>query len=111
MQDPSKTASIKGSLLVSEAVKITDYSIFKVGYETPGYMLNTPWKDSFSDIKTKGVWKDGKWTVIMSRKLNTGNDDDVQYNTRKKYPFAIAIFDNAHEHHSYNSEPLKLQFK
>jgi hypothetical protein len=47
----------------------------------------------------------------MSRKLETGYDDDVQFNTRKKYPFALAVFDNAHEHNSYNSEPLKLQFK
>jgi hypothetical protein len=57
------------------------------------------------------VWQNGKWTVMMSRKLETGYDDDVQFNTRKKYPFALAVFDNAHEHHSYNSEPLKLQFK
>jgi hypothetical protein len=48
---------------------------------------------------------------MMSRKLETGYDDDVQFNTRKKYPFALAVFDNAHEHNSYNSEPLKLQFK
>jgi len=111
MQDPSKSPSIPGSLLVSEAVKITDYSIFKKGDEIPGYMVNAQWKGSFADVKTKGVWKDGKWTVMMSRKLSTGHDDDVQFNTRKKYPFTVATFDNAHEHNSYNSEPLKLVFK
>jgi len=111
MQDPAKKPSIEGSLLVNEAVKINDYSIFKDGDEIPGYMLHTPWKESFGDVKTKGVWENGKWIVVLSRKLDTGYDDDVQYNTRKKYPFAIAVFDNAHEHNSYNSEPLKLQFK
>jgi hypothetical protein len=111
MQDPSKPASIPGSLLVAHAVKIKDSSTFKEGDEIPGYMLNADWTGSFADTKTKGVWKDGKWTVMISRKLKTGNDDDVQYNTRKKYPFAIAVFDNAHEHNSHNSEPLKLQFK
>lgn len=111
MQDPSKPASIAGSLLVGEAVKITDYSIFKEGDEIPGYMVHKTWKGSFADVKTKGVWKDGKWVLFMSRKLKTGNDDDVQFNTRKKYPFAVAAFDNAHEENSYNSEPLKLQFK
>jgi hypothetical protein len=111
MQDPSKSPSIPGSLLVAEGVEIKDYSVFKEGDEIPGYMLHDKWKDSFSDVMTKGIWKNGKWTVMMSRKLITGYDDDIQFNTRKKYPFAIAVFDNAHEHNSYNSEPLKFQFK
>ena len=111
MQDPSKPVSIPGSLLVAEAVEIKESSTFKEDDEIPGYMLNTAWTGSFADTKTKGVWKDGKWTVMISRKLKTGNDDDVQYNTRKKYPFAISVFDNAHEHNSHNSEPLKLEFK
>jgi len=111
MQDPSKPASIDGSLLVTEAVEIKDYSAFKEGDVIPGYMLHPVWKDSFGDVKTKGVWKNGKWTVMMSRKLKTGNDDDVQYNTRKKYSFGIGVFDNSGAENSYNSEPLKLQFK
>jgi hypothetical protein len=111
MQDPSKSPSLPGSLLVAEAVEIKDYAVFKEGDEIPGYMLYTQWKDSFADVKTKGEWINGKWTLVMSRKLDTGYDDDVQFNTRKKYPFAVAVFDNAHEHNSYNSEPLKLVFK
>ncbi len=111
MQDPAKSPSIPGSLLVDEAVEIKGSSIFKEGDELPGYMLNTNWKDSFADIKTKGVWKNDKWTVMMSRKIHTGNDDDVQFNTRKKYPFGLAVFDNSGGEHSYDSDPLKLQFK
>lgn len=111
MQDPSKPASIPDSLLVAQAVEIKSNPGFKDGDEIPGYMLYTDWKGSFADVKTKGVWQNGKWTVMMSRKLETGYDDDVQFNTRKKYPFALAVFDNAHEHNSYNSEPLKLEFK
>ena len=111
MQDPSKSASIPGTLLVSQAVEIKDLAGFKDGDEIPGYMLNTGWKDSFADVKAKGVWQNGKWTVVMSRKLETGNDDDAQFNTRKRYPFSLAVFDNSGEHDSYNAEPLKLQFK
>jgi hypothetical protein len=111
MQDPSKSASIPNSLLVAEAVEIKDYSVFKEGDEIPGYMLYPEWKDSFADIPATGVWKDGKWTVMMKRKLQTGYDDDVQFNTRKKYPFGVAVFDNEHNEDSYDSDPLKLQFK
>ena len=111
MQDPSKTAPMPDTLLVSQAVEIKGNPGFKDGDEIPGYMLYTDWKGSFADVKTQGVWQNGKWTVMMSRKLETGYDDDVQFNTRKKYPFALAVFDNAHEHNSHNSEPLKLEFK
>lgn len=111
MQNPDKSPTVPGSLLVAHAVEIKDSSKFEEGDEIPGYMLNTKWTGSFADTKTKGVWKNGKWTVMISRLLRTGNDDDVQYNTRKTYPFGLAAFDNAHEHNSYNSEPLKLKFK
>jgi hypothetical protein len=110
MQDPSKSAAIPGTLLVSQAVEIKGTG-FKDGDEIPGYMLNTGWKDSFADVKAKGAWQNGKWIVVMSRKLNTGYDDDIQFNTRKKYPFSLAVFDNSGEHDSYNAEPLKLEFK
>ena len=111
MQDPSRPASVEDALLVSEAVEIEAGTVFQDAQEIPGYMLNTQWKGSFADVKTKGVWENGKWTLVMSRKLDTGYDDDLQFNTRKQYPFAVAVFDNAHEHNSYNSEPLKLEFK
>ena len=111
MQDPSKPASIESSLLVDEAVEIKDYSIFKEGDEIPGYLLYSAWKDSYADIKTEGVWKEAKWTVFMWRKLETGYDDDVQFNILRKYPFGMAVFDNEHNEDSYDSDPLKLQFK
>jgi len=111
MQDPLKSASIPGTLLVSEKVEIKNHANFKEGDELPGYMLNAVWKDSFADVKTKGVWANGKWTLVMSRKLNTGYDDDIQFNTRKKYPFSLAVFNNSGGHNSYNAEPLRLQFK
>jgi hypothetical protein len=111
MQDPSKSASIPGTLLVAQAVEIKNATEFEDGDQIPGYMLQPGWKDSFGDVKAKGAWQNGKWTLMMSRKLNTGYDDDIQFNTRKKYPFSLAVFDNSGEHDSYNAEPLKLQFK
>jgi hypothetical protein len=111
MQDPSKPATFPGSLLTSEAVEIAANAIIEEGLWIPGYLLNTGWTGSFADIKTQGTWKNGKWIVMMSRKLITGNDDDVQFNKKKKYPFLMASFDNAHEHNSHNSEILMLNFK
>lgn len=111
MQDPAKPASVPGSLLTTEAVQIAEFDGFKEGDTLSGYLVNPNWTGSYADLKTEGVWENGQWTVFISRKLDTGNEDDVIFNPRKKYSFALAVFDNSHEHHSYNSDPLKLSFK
>jgi hypothetical protein len=48
---------------------------------------------SRADIKAKGIWKDGFWTIEFARKLNTGHADDVQFSPSagKKYLFGVAI--------------------
>jgi len=48
--------------------------------------------------------------VILSRKLDTGHDDDAAFNPRKKYNFAMALFDDSGDEDSYDSEVLSLQF-
>ncbi len=111
MQAALNGGRLKKQRLFKKGPERLKASGFKEGDEIPGYMLYPVWKGSFADVKTKGVWKDGTWTVMMSRKLKTGNVDDVQFNTRRKYPFGVAVFDNAHRLNSHNSEPLKLQFK
>lgn len=111
MQNPSIQASLPGSLLKTEAVEIPADAKFREGLWIPGYLLNSGWTGSFADIKTQGTWENGKWIVMMSRKLKTDDYHDIQFNTRRKYPFLMASFDNAHEHNSHNSEILKLKFK
>jgi len=34
---------------------------------------------SAADVKAKGKWEKGFWTVEFSRKLKTGNDDDIDF--------------------------------
>ncbi|MBI5681661.1 MAG: hypothetical protein HZC45_00555 [Deltaproteobacteria bacterium] len=45
---------------------------WKKGDTLPGFTNDIPLEGG-ADIKAKGVWKDGKWTVVMTRKLNTGD--------------------------------------
>jgi hypothetical protein len=78
---------------------------------------------SRADIKAKGVWKSGIWTVEFGRKLDTGNDDDVQFSavSGKSYRFGISISGlygeeiNRSKPHPYGqgriSDPLDLNFK
>ena len=47
---------------------------------------------SRADIRAKGVWNDGIWTIEFSRELQTGNEDDVAFDTKKSYEFGVSRY-------------------
>lgn len=60
--------------------------IAAVAYETPD--------GGQADVKAKGVWKDGRWTVEFSRPLKSSNaTEDVEFQPGQPIPFAMAVFD------------------
>jgi hypothetical protein len=65
-----------------------------IGDSAPLYKLVTP-QGSRADVRAKGVWRDGVWTVEFARKLVTGNADDVQFNTRQAYAFGVSRYEIA----------------
>jgi hypothetical protein len=109
MQDPSKKPSVPDVLLAEESVEIKDYGVLKAGTVIT-YRLPQKPSGSRADIKAESRYADGGWTVMLSRKLDTGNDDDVAFNTKKKYSFAMALFDDSSDADSYDSETLTLEF-
>ena len=48
---------------------------------------------SRADIRAKGVWKEGVWTIEFGRKLKTGHKDDIQFDSasHRSYQFGISI--------------------
>lgn len=58
------------------------------------YINQTP-KESRADIRAKGSWSAGKWTVEFGRKLNTGHEDDIQFFPGKIYQFGISRYEIA----------------
>ena len=109
MPAPGKKLAANDVLLVAHAVEIKDYSGFKAG-DTLTYRMPKNPEGSRADIKALSRHADGSWTVVLYRKLDTGYDDDVAFNPRKKYNFAMALFDNSGDEDSYDSEVLMLQF-
>jgi hypothetical protein len=107
---PGKKLGKNNILLAADAVEITDYSVFKVG-DVVTFRMPVAAEGSFADIKAVSRYADGAWTVMLSRKLNTGNDDDVAFDPRKKYNFTMALFDDSKDYDSYDSEALTLEFK
>ena len=57
----------------------------------PGWILSRPPESSWTDIKAKGIWMNGVWTVEFARKLNTGHTYDVQFEVGKSSYFDMYI--------------------
>ena len=109
MQNPNIKHSVPGFLLREEAIEITDHSIFKAGDIIP-YRLPIRPSGSRFDVKATSRHVDGGWMVMLYRKLNTGNDDDVTFNPIKNFSFALAVFDDSGSDHSKATEPMTLRF-
>ncbi|MBI5682622.1 MAG: hypothetical protein HZC45_05600 [Deltaproteobacteria bacterium] len=65
------------------------------GDSIPGWFLQAEPKGSQTDVKAEGGWKDGMYTVVLKRKLNTGNADDKVFEPGKKYTVGFAVHDDA----------------
>jgi hypothetical protein len=81
----------------------------------PGYILEKP-EGSRGDIEVASKYANGKWSIEISRALNTNNDDDIQFLTTDKlaeYYFGIAVFDDSGgiAHETSGSNVYKLVFE
>jgi len=110
MQDPSKKPSAPGFLVDGETLEIKDYGKFKSGDVVPSWILSK-FSGSMADVRTKSKYENGRWTVMLQRKLETDDkENDVTFDTRRDYTFGLAVFNNSSKHNSYNSGPTKLIF-
>lgn len=66
------------------------------GDRVPQYTPGTP-GGSAADVRAKGVWASGRWTLEFERRLNTGNPDDTAFDTARTYKMALAAFDRTGE--------------
>lgn len=60
----------------------------------PRYTLQQP-TGSRSDVRARGVWQNGRWTIELGRKLETHNQDDIQFVPGKKYLFGVSRYEIA----------------
>ena len=75
---------------MEDAIEIENYSIFKKGDVIP-YRLPIQPSGSRYDVKAKSRYRDGQWTLLLYRKLDTGNEDDVSFNPLKNLFSRILI--------------------
>ncbi len=48
---------------------------------------------SRADIKAKGKWKNGIWTIEFGRALDTGNSDDIRFELNNNYQFGVSRYE------------------
>ncbi len=64
------------------------------GNRVPGFVNRVP-SGSVADIKAKGIWQNGTWTIELLRAINTGHNDDLQFDIKKEYLFGVSRYEIA----------------
>ncbi|MGB5742136.1 MAG: ethylbenzene dehydrogenase-related protein, partial [Sedimenticolaceae bacterium] len=77
----------------------------------PKYLLTESPRGSVADVAARGVWSQGKWRLELSRKLSTGNADDVALPQRPgSVAGGIAVFDHSENDDHAISDTLAFDF-
>jgi hypothetical protein len=80
----------------------------KEGELLPRFGLDTP-EGSAADNRVEGRYADGKWTLLWTRKLDTGNKDDIALKPGQSYPIGFAVHeDNVTARFHHVSFPMTL---
>ena len=86
--------------------------IDNIGATVPRYLPNKAAKGSVADVKSAAVWENNKWTLELSRRLNTGHDDDVVFKKGNSYKGGVAVFNHTgDDHHSTGPFVLEITAK
>lgn len=64
------------------------------GELTARYRLVQP-SGSRADVRAKGQWKEGKWTIEFGRRLDTGHADDIQFRLDRSHFFGVSRYEIA----------------
>ncbi|MBF0428242.1 MAG: hypothetical protein HQL94_04910 [Magnetococcales bacterium] len=62
------------------------------------------------DVTAVGQWRDGVWTLEMSRKMNTGDPEDVVFKVGGEQVAQFAVFNAGYQWRKYITNPVLLKF-
>ena len=79
---------------VGDAASRSNIAVDYTEKKVPRFIPQKP-TGSRADIRAKGVWKEGKWTIELGRVLDTGNADDVQFQGPGPYLFGVSRYEIA----------------
>ena len=96
-------------IIGKNAVALDPATPFKEGDILPHPVLQEP-TESIADVLAHGVWKNGKWTVELRRKLNTGQPDDKALAPGRVYDIGFSVFEDrvSNRRHLVTLPPVTL---
>jgi hypothetical protein len=109
MNRDGKPANAGGTYWIKRGDEVPFVDNFKPGDEVASHISN-PLQGDRADIKAANKWENGVVTTVLARKLVTGSKFDVQFEPAKRYPFGIAVFDNAAVRHATPDDTLFMVF-
>lgn len=106
---------IKATGEIEELSKTGLIDLWKVEFEGKEVKANDMWiledrrNDEKSNIDAEGRWEEGKYSVVIKRRLKTGDTRDVQFEEGDVFTIAISIHDDgAGNRRHYVGFPIQI---
>jgi DMSO reductase family type II enzyme heme b subunit len=79
-----------GNLLSTPIRRSSVEDLNAIGF---GTLTSQPPEDQ--NVQGRGIWKDGKWRVVMTRAIRSESDRDAEFTTGHFLPIAFAVWDGS----------------
>ena len=84
--------------------------IDNIGDTVPRYLVAKEWSGSIADVRAAATHDGSMWTLELKRKMATGHDDDVTFESGKSYGAGMAVFNHTgDDHHSVAGFTLDIK--
>jgi hypothetical protein len=82
-----------------------------VGTVLPGVLIMGDYEGDRANLQGAAKWKDGRWTLEVSRELQTGSKFDVDFIHGKDLFAWVSVFDHSQTRHTRHMRPVKVEVK
>jgi hypothetical protein len=107
--DPT-TAAPGGPWWLHEAQGLpytAEADMYPVGTLLPNVLI-APFQGDRADVRAKGAWEKGQWTLEVSRVFDTQSPYDVAFTPGQPVYLAIATFNRTQRRHSEHLKPIRV---
>lgn len=81
--------------------------VIPTGTIVPGLVLS-PFEGDRGDVRCESKYENGRWQIILGRKLDTGSEFDARFVPGQKQSFGCAAFDHSSKRHAYGLAAYRM---
>jgi cytochrome b subunit of formate dehydrogenase len=110
--DLDPAVSDKGEFWMSPEMTIKydkELDKYPVGTVIPSVIITGPREGDRGDVQGFSEWKDGKWSLEVSRKLDTQSEYDLALKKDQPLYMWLGVFDHTQTRHSQHLHPVKIE--